>query len=176
MGTRRQAGWIRFAICFVSVVALSAACGEDDSGPTSSSSTPPSTGPAPTATALPAPSVAELNAVVEQVFPAIPSGVAYGYCGPNQASREACPYSTRLKARLSTLTSANFCRCQNGSSTREYTVQPSPTGGRATVTQFGGSQVLELTIIREAGRLVVDDQVCAGRPATSIYNDPVGPC
>ncbi len=174
MRPTRRATWLLLAAALLCALVVSMACGEDETTP--SAPTAPAATAVANSTALPAPSVAELNALVEQVFPAIPSGAAYGYCGPNQASRDACPYSARLKARLNALTSANFCRCQNGSSTREFTVQPSSTGGRATVTQFGGSQVLELIIIREAGRLVVDDQLCAGRPATSIYNDPVGPC
>jgi hypothetical protein len=134
----------------------------DDSG---SSPTPP----AAEATATPDIPVTpqELLAVADLIFPAS-SGNMYGVCGANgELSR--CPVTARLAARLQEAR-ITLCRCQNASDSRAMTATPAANGGTILVTLFRGSISFELTAVRENDRLLIDDQVCAGRGAeTSIY-------
>ena len=81
----------------------------------------------------------------------------------------ACPYTDRLKARLTELRQT-LLRAQNLSTTREITAEMmSPVVGIAHVTLFQGRTKLDLWIVQRDERLLVDDEICAGRKDTSIY-------
>jgi hypothetical protein len=68
-----------------------------------------------------------------------------------------------------------FCRCQNILPKRDVTTESTPTGGVAHVDL--GNALIDLVLILEAGRLLVDDTQCPRRgAATSYYVEPVPPC
>jgi hypothetical protein len=81
----------------------------------------------------------------------------------------ACPYTDRLKARLTDLRQT-LIRAQNPSDTREITAEiMSPNVGIAHVKLFRGRQALDLWVVQQGQALLVDDEICAGRKETSIY-------
>lgn len=108
----------------------------------------------------------EITAVAEQTFPKVDQ--YYVPCGLD-GNLTSCPYTDRLKARLTELRET-LGRAQNPSATR--TVQPKVTGpdsGVAHVVMFQGRQAMDLIVVKQAGRVLVDDETCTGRPGTSIY-------
>jgi hypothetical protein len=118
---------------------------------------------------------AQALAVAEQTFP---KAEQYGYfavCGVD-GNTGACPYSERLKTRLAALKDT-LMRAQTPSPDRQLTVTVLP--GRAVVRAelFGGRAMYDLTIVRAAdGRLLVDDESCAGQESTSIYAERFVAC
>ena len=68
---------------------------------------------------------------------------------------------------------ALFCRCQNVPAlSAQFDPQVTPTGGVAHVTL--SALKLDLIMVQEKGKLLVDDTQCTGRGAsTSIYADLV---
>ena len=124
----------------------------------------------PDTTPAPSDSVAtqQIAALAEQVFPKVGEQGAYAVCGAD-GNVSACPYTDRLKARLTELRQT-LLRAQNLSTTREITAEMmSPVVGIAHVTLFQGRTKLDLWIVQRDGRLLVDDEICAGRKDTSIY-------
>lgn len=108
----------------------------------------------------------DIMAVAEQTF--LKSDQYYVPCGLD-GNLTNCPYTDRLKARL-TDTRETLGRAQNPSDTR--TIQPKVTGpdsGVAHVLMFDGRQAMDLIVVKQAGRVLVDDETCTGRPGTSIY-------
>src|SRR5205814_5326818 len=124
----------------------------------------------PVTTPAPSDSVAtqQIAALAEQVFPKVGEQGAYAVCGAD-GNVSACPFTDRLKARLTELRQT-LLRAQNLSTTREITAEMmSPVVGIAHVTLFQGRTKLDLWIVQRDERLLVDDEMCAGRKDTSIY-------
>jgi hypothetical protein len=90
----------------VVAVALSACGPSHSAGPGAS---PPATSASVTAE--------QIKALAEQVFPKVSEQPAYGVCG-SDGNVSACPYTDRLKARLTELR-VTLLRAQNLSTTRE---------------------------------------------------------
>ena len=110
----------------------------------------------------------QIAAVAERVFPKVAQQGYYGVCGVD-GNVAACPYTDRLKARLTEL-HQTLIRAQNPSDTREVTAEiMSPDAGIAHIKLFQGRQLLDLFVVRQAQALLVDDEICAGRKDTSIY-------
>ena len=97
---------------------------------------------------------------------------------------EACPITSRLRYRL-----AHYQRDENGNIVSR--AQNAPRAIRYaqgasnsfvarvdTRWVYGASEAYTITfvVVRQDDGWRVDDAYCAGRPATSIYNPPVGPC
>ena len=161
------------------------ACGRDDSpapGPASPATGEPTAIVAtevptpmaepPTATPVVAITDEELIAIAEAVYP---GEAVYASCDVTVDG--VCPVTSRLKARLADA-DVLLCRCQNGSATREIDVLPDRLedgGGVVRVTMWEGNWGFDLVVVPVDGVWLVDDQRCAGRPETSIY-DYAGPC
>jgi hypothetical protein len=123
---------------------------------------------------------AEIRAVAQRVFPGeYPTG-----CNPQD--RAACPITDRLAARLGELSVPQadrpgppilFCRCQNPASrAMDIEATTTPAGGTAHVTLYPDVSPirLDLLMVRQGGRVLVDDTQCTGRgPSTSIYEQLV---
>jgi hypothetical protein len=110
----------------------------------------------------------QITALAEQVFPKVGQQGAYAVCGAD-GNVSACPYTDRLKARLTELRET-LLRAQNLSTTREITAETlSPVVGIAHVKLFQGRTSLDLWLVRQGQALLVDDEICAGRKDTSVY-------
>lgn len=110
----------------------------------------------------------QIVTLAEQVFPKVSFGAYYGVCGED-GNVSACPYTDRLKARLTGLR-GTLARAQNPSETREITAEiTGPDAGIAHVKLFQGHASLDLRVVRRGGRLLVDDEICAGQQDTSVY-------
>ena len=117
---------------------------------------------------------AQVARVAEDAFPFVKEYGYYGVCGLN-GDTSGCPYTERLKARLAELRDT-LLRAQNPSQTLDITAEVTgPDSGVAHVTLFGGRQKMDLSVVRAGGRVLIDDEVCAGRPETSIYQ-PLAAC
>ena len=126
------------------------------------------TGGTPVPKTVDALTAAQVVTVAQQAFPLVKEYGYYGVCGLN-GDTSACPYSDRLKSRLAELRDT-LLRAQNPSQTLEVTAElTGPSTGVAHVTLFGGRQKLDLAVVSAGGRVLVDDEICAGRPGTSIY-------
>jgi hypothetical protein len=116
----------------------------------------------------------ELLAIGDLIFPASASGNVFGVCGLS-GDLSACPVTPRLAQRLQGA-HATLCRCQNPSQTRTMTASAGSVGGTIQVALYNGTITYQLAVVRENGRLLVDDQTCAGGGAdTSIYQS-LAPC
>lgn len=114
-------------------------------------------------------------AVAEQTFPKVEQYGYYAVCGLD-GNTAACPYSDRLKTRLAALKDT-LMRAQNPSADRKLSV--TVLGDRAIVRTelFGGRAIYDLTIVRAPdGRLLVDDESCAGQERTSVYAERFVAC
>lgn len=134
-----------------------------------------SAAPSATAVATPMPtrpSVADLTAVGEQLFPLIAQYGYYAECinypehGAADVTRgndySACPLTDAMRARLQQ-TQAHLCPCeQNPSTTREITAVPRPGGGLLTVKLYSGLITVELVVVSQSGRLLVSDEPAKG--------------
>ena len=110
----------------------------------------------------------QIVALAETVFPKEAQYGYYGVCGVD-GNVSLCPYTDRLKARLTELR-VTLTRAQNPSLTREITAEIlSPNAGVAHVRLFQGREQLDLWVVRRGEALLVDDEICAGRKDTSIY-------
>jgi hypothetical protein len=110
----------------------------------------------------------QIVALAETVFPKEAQYAYYGVCGAD-GNVTPCPYTDRLKARLTELR-ATLSRAQNPSLTREITAEIlSPNAGIAHVKLFEGRMTLDLWVVMREQALLVDDEICAGRKDTSIY-------
>ena len=84
--------------------------------------------------------------------------------------------TARLQNRLGDL-QMTLCRCQNGSSTRQVTVETYRGGAVAHVAMYQGRATYDLImVVDEHNTLLVHDQTCNGDPKTSIYINPVEIC
>jgi hypothetical protein len=111
----------------------------------------------------------QIVALAETVFPKEAQYGYYGVCG-GDANVSACPYTDRLKARLTELRGTLLRGAQNPSQTREVTAEiMSPNAGIAHVRLFQGRMTLDVWVVRRGEVLLVDDETCAGRKDTSIY-------
>ena len=143
---------------FAAVAASFSACGP------SQSTGGPVTAPAPPGSVT----SQQITALAETVFPNEAQYAYYGVCGVD-GNVTACPYTDRLKARLTELR-ATLTRAQNPSQTREITAEIlSPNAGIAHVRLFQGRMTLDLWVVRRGETLLVDDEICGGRKDTSIY-------
>jgi hypothetical protein len=143
---------------FAAVAVALSAC-----GPSPSTGGPVSTPPPPGSV-----TTQQIAALAEQVFPKVSEQPAYGVCGAD-LNFSACPYTDRLKARLTELRQT-LLRAQNLSTTREITAEMmSPVVRIAHVTLFQGRTKLDLWIVQRTEGFLVDDEICAGRKDTSIY-------
>lgn len=129
----------------------------------------------PTTTASPAPAtptVSQLTAVGEQLFPSIPQYGYYAECinypehGAADASKgndySACPLTDGMRVRLQQ-TQAHLCPCeQNPSTSRQILAQPRPGGGLLTVSLYQGQVAVELVVVSVNGRLLVADEPAKG--------------
>ncbi|MDQ6722006.1 MAG: hypothetical protein M3003_14585 [Candidatus Dormibacteraeota bacterium] len=132
-------------------------------GPSASASGPASS-PAPSTSVT----TQQIAALAKQVFPKSAQYGWYGVCGLD-GNVTACPYTDRLKARLTELRQT-LARAQNPSATREITAEiMSPDTGIAHVKLFAGRATLDLWVVHRGQALLVDDEICAGRKETSIY-------
>jgi hypothetical protein len=112
--------------------------------------------------------VAQTKAVAEQTFPLVQPYGYYAVCGLN-GDLSGCPYTPRLKARLTQLRDT-LSRAQNPSTTRDVTAEVTgPAAGLAHVRLFDGQEQLDLSVVMQDGQVLVDDEICAGRTNTSIY-------
>jgi hypothetical protein len=149
-----------FAACV-----LLTACAPQSASPSSSLSSPTSS-PAPS----PTPGSADLVAVAKVIFPYFPQYNYYSVCGAN-GDLSQCPVTDRLKTRL-TQSNLTLCRCNNPSLSLGVTATLTQTGGAAHVV-LGDEPLaakMDLVIVQTGGKLLVDDEVCTGRDAsTSIY-------
>lgn len=140
------------------VAAVLTACG----------SSPSTGGPGPTPVPTTSLTAQEITALAEQVFPKVAQYGYYGVCGVD-GNLSACPYTDRLKARLTEL-HQTLARAQNPSDTLEVTAEiMGPNAGVAHVKLFQGRQTLDLWVVKQGQSLLVDDEICAGRKDTSIY-------
>src|SRR5215831_13994630 len=181
---------LTIAIALFALAVLTSCVGNQSSGGSSSSSavqsqlqsplnspsTPPTSSPSPLTLASPAITTTEVLGVAEKIFQ-----------GPHPAGcdwrdRLNCPVTDRLAARMEQLAQpskvgpgpiALFCRCQNVPAPgAQFDPEVTPTGGVAHVTL--GALKLDLIMIQETARLLVDDTQCTGRgPSTSIYAELV---
>jgi hypothetical protein len=142
-------------------------------GGVTNSAAPPK--PSPTAVATSAGiTPADVVAVAQQVYPK--QDGYYGVCGAN-GDLTNCPYSERLKSRLTETKETLLRGAQNPSSTFAASAELlGPTTGIAHVALFQGRMNFDLWVTRQGDRLVVDDQICSGRKETSIYATPVVTC
>lgn len=124
-------------------------------------------------------------AAVIAVFGSFAGAPARVNCDPVSGKVASCPITARLRYRLERANENGniLCRCQNPPRTIHWALQDAnpfvahvatrwyygPTTGRPAYT-------LIVTIAREADGWKVDDSICAGRPTTSIYQPPAGPC
>lgn len=161
---------IRFAIAGAAG-ALVLACG----APGPRSADPADSPPAPAAALAPAPaaSLEAVVAVAEKVFPKVDALGYYVACGFD-GNLAGCPYTERLKTRLTEL-GYPLGRSQNPFDTREIVAEVTPSGAVAHVALDGGRLRLDLAMVSQDGRVLVDDETCAGRSGTSIY-DPLVAC
>jgi hypothetical protein len=136
----------------------------------------PEPGQLPPAPASPAITTVEVSAVAERIFP-----------GPHPAGcdwrdRLTCPVIDRLAAlmdqraqpaKVGPAPIALFCRCQSVPPlSAQFGPEVTSTGGVAHVTL--GALKLDLIMVQEKGKLLVDDTQCTGRgPSTSIHVDLV---
>ena len=147
---------------------LCAACGAS-AGTGHGAAATPTVAPTATGTVT----ASQIAALAHQVFPA--AGGFYTVCGAD-GQVASCPYSDRLKARLTEL-KQTLMRAQNPSDTLQLTAElMGPESGIAHVDLFGGREKLDLWVTKQAGHLVVDDEICAGRKNTSIYATPFVAC
>lgn len=145
-------------VLFAGVAAVMSACGPSQS----------TAGPAATPSPSGSVTTQQIAALAEQVFPKLAQDGRYGVCGLD-GNVSACPYTDRLKARLTELRQT-LARAQNPSDTRVVTAEiMSPDAGIAHVKLFGGRQTVDLWVVQRNHALLVDDSVCAGRKETSIY-------
>jgi hypothetical protein len=135
---------------------------------------PATTSSAPTTSAASA-SAADLVAVAKLIYP---YDAQYGYytvCGAN-GDLSRCPVTDRLKAYL-TQKQMTLCGCQNPAPSMDATATSTGPGGVAHVTLgYQPTPVrFDLIIVRDGGRLLVDDQQCTGvGPSSSIYTRTAG--
>ena len=134
-------------------------------------SAPPA--PVPGATAPPLTS-ADLQSLAAVTFPKVDKYGYYAVCGIT-GDLSSCPYSPRLKVRLTELRE-NLARAQNPSLSREITGEVTGSESGIAHVVLGGSDRIDLTVIRSGNGFVVDDETCTGRPNTSIYSSPLVPC
>lgn len=103
----------------------------------------------------------------------------------------ACPLTPRLRAALARelqwerahTRGGNgnaFCRCQNPPTRvdiRGVVAQPQ-SAQVATTWHWGARIAVNLTFVtrRASGGWQIDDELCAGRPRTNMYHNPIGPC
>jgi hypothetical protein len=117
---------------------------------------------------------ADLVAVAQLVYPK--QDGYYGVCGGN-GDPSSCPYSDRLKARLTETKETLLRGAQNPSTTLAASAELlGPSTGIAHVALFQGRMNFDLWMTRQRDQLVVDDQICSGHKETSIYITPVVPC
>jgi hypothetical protein len=100
-------------------------------------------------------------------------------------SFKACPLTARLEARLTSRTghfpprygAGAFCRCLAVSADIAVSAALGRDEATAHVRLFGGSQTVDLLLVRSSGYLLVDDIQCGGKgSSSSIYIDPIPPC
>ncbi len=119
---------------------------------------------------MPAVSDAELIALAEAIFPEVGEGLLYVGCD-TRADIE-CPITDHLRLRLAS-PGVILCRCQNSSNRRDIEAlagRSQDGGGVVRVTMFLDTSY-DLVVVRDGGEWLVDDEYCAGQPATSIYQD-----
>lgn len=94
----------------------------------------------------------------------------YGYWAPcdESGNESACPFTPRLQAQLTALRTTACFGCQAPSYT--YAATASPTG-YVKVVMFEDTQTYSLVVVREGGRLLVDDLIwaCPNGGGESVY-------
>lgn len=113
-------------------------------------------------------------------FLAGPTGKAS--CDPVTGKTATCPLTSRARAQFNKASQqANaFCRCQN-TPTKITLGKTRLKGTSAQVDTnwfFGGKLAYRLTwvTVHRGGKWLVNDQFCTGRPKTTVYKLPAGPC
>lgn len=143
---------------------------------------------APAHAAKPAPSAAQAVRIL--VRPFYTPRYALATCStasPRVDPRSVCPVTNRLQRRLKAPRHMGdgipLCRCQNPPRTVRLERVTLSNGRMAHVTvwwDFGpGSYRSTFVVIQQSGGgWLVDDEYCAGRPYTSVYNGIAGatPC
>lgn len=140
----------------------------------------------PAASAAPAETgaAAPLQAVQTLVNPFATPGPAGGACNAVSGDVQGCPITPRLLDRLQHPTPAEngniVSRSQNPPRGIDYK-EIDNNGQTAHVNTrwfYGTDTAYNITFVavKTAVGWQVDDSYCAGMPATSIYNAPVGPC
>ncbi|MBV9278944.1 MAG: hypothetical protein JOZ41_02585 [Chloroflexi bacterium] len=102
-------------------------------------------------------------------------------CNPVVGRLAACPITPRLRARVQHARENGniLCRCQNpptsvGISLADNNGRVAHVNSRWSYA--ANSFVMVWVVLHQAGGWLVDDSYCAGRPATTIYKKPAGPC
>lgn len=139
-------------------------------------------------TVIPAPASGAgtpLQAVLALVRPFSTPGTTQGACDALGGQVAACPVTPRLRYRLQHPVryqeNGNLvCRCQNPPrSVRSTQRDRNPFVAHVdTRWVYGASRAYTITFVvaRQDDGWRVDDAYCAGRPQSSIYNPPAGPC
>jgi hypothetical protein len=126
-----------------------------------------------------------LRAVLVLVRPFSTPDAAQGACNALTGQVASCPVTPRLRYRLQhpvrQRENGNLvCRCQNP----PRRVRAAQTDRNPFVAHvdtrwvYGASLAYTITFVvaRQDDGWRVDDAYCAGRPQTSVYNPPAGPC
>jgi hypothetical protein len=125
-----------------------------------------------------------LQAVITLVRPFLSPGPGTNACNALTGRIRSCPISARLRYRLQHYQRGEngnlVCRCQNPPRALHWT-QTDTNGFVAHVSTrwlYGASSAYTITFVvgREEDGWRVDDAYCGGRPQTSVYNPPTGPC
>ena len=120
-------------------------------------------------------SASDLIAVAKLIYPYVAQYGYYSVCGVN-GDLSQCPVTDRLKAFL-TQKQTTLCSCQNPAPSMDATATPTGPGGVAhVVLGYQTPMRFDLVIVRDAGRLLVDDQLCTGAGASSSIYARTGGC
>jgi uncharacterized protein YvpB len=161
---------------------LLSACGQAVSAGSSAPTLHPTAAPV-----LATPTVAQLTAVGEQLFPQVPRYGYYAECinFPEHGASDvlkgndysACPLTDDMRTRLQE-TQSHLCPCeQNPSVSRAIVAQPRPGGGLLTVQLYGGQITVELVVTAVNGQLLVSDEPAKGSFETTpiVFQDKPAP-
>jgi hypothetical protein len=167
----------------LAVAAALAACGGNTTTVTGSSS-PASTSTAASTPTPVATTTADLQAVANLLYPSSSSGRQTCFNGDTTVAH--CPVTARLRTAIEALFAKAtgggadpICGCQNidPGMSFTYTVDPSGSGGVIHMSQFSGSDHVDVVVIRQGGSFLADDiKYCSNTPPSSVYPNETVSC
>ena len=123
---------------------------------------------------------AAVSTLIKALHDPSASGVA---CNALTGQLDDCPITARLRTRLQNPKPEEngnlVSRSQNppGSVTVTLVDNDGQAAHVNTKWEYGASSyTITFVVVKGADGWLVDDSYCAGKPETSIYNSPVGPC